>query len=327
MDVKDAFLMAKQPDGERNRTAAKSWYDLLKEETLSLGGQADVMQPTLFKLEELLVSVHIDDLIMVGSKKASERYISYLREKAKWKIEVEGPFSKAGDEFSYLKRKYSLVADGCVVRADPLHIEKLAEVCPFLCWEALVLEWRKARCSVWHSRVSQNDGKAYKSQSKTCLPLGKLLGRNKELYGLKLSIQKRGKTVLDRRSAEDLEDDETHLLEVVTDADYAGCKNTRKSISCHRIFLDGNLLESKVRGQKSIALSSGESEFVAIVGGCSEAMFIRHLWHFMFGQFLRVKSRSDSSAARCMCQRQGAGRVRHLQMQECFGFNKGSNRR
>ena len=100
---------------------------------------------------------------------------------------------------------------------------------------------------------------------------------------------------------------------MVTDADYAGCKNTRKSISCRHIFLDGNLLESKVSSQKSIALSSGKSEFVAIVGGCSEAMFIRHLWwHFMFGQFLRVKSRSDSSAARSMCQRQGAGRVRHL---------------
>ena len=260
MDVKDAFLMAKQPDSERNaieyrgmkyrldrclpgqRTATKSWYDLLKEETLSLGGQADVMQPTLFKLEELLVSVHADDLIMVGSRKASERYIRYLREKAKWKIEVEGPFSKAGDEFSYLKRKYSLVADGCVVRADPLHIEKLAEVCK--------TSGKKAKKTPCRNDISEIDSTEQLmgqevTEFRSCV--GKLLYLSGErpdaqfgihelarmmakptkasqrhvyvchlasyLEGTKNYVQKRGKTVLDRRSAEDLEDDETHLLE------------------------------------------------------------------------------------------------------------------
>ena len=362
MDVKDAFLMAFQPEGERNaieyrgrffrldrclpgqRTAAKQWYELLKGVTLSLGGQADAAQPTLFRLKDLLISVHVDDLIMVGSCEASEKYIRHLREVAKWKVEVEGPFYKNGDEFSYLKRKYNFVQDGCVVRADPLHIEKLAETCG--------IEGKKAKKTPTRQDINEIDTTEALTdievtRFRSCV--GKLLYLSGERpdaqygihelarmmskptmaswrhvchmasylqgtkdFGLKFSVQKKGKSVMDRRSHEETNEKQKHLLEVITDADYAGCKTTRKSLSCHQIFLDGNLLESKVRSQKSISLSSGEAEFVAIVGGCSEAMFLRNLLKFMLGEFPNVKSRSDSSAARSMCQRQGAGRVRHL---------------
>ena len=51
-----------------------------------------------------------------------------------------------------------------------------------------------------------------------------------------------------------------------------GTKNDRRSTSSFQIFVDGNLVESRVRAQKAIALSSGESEFVAIVAGCSEGL-------------------------------------------------------
>ena len=47
--------------------------------------------------------------------------------------------------------------------------------------------------------------------------------------------------------------------------------------------MDGNLIEAKVRGQRSIALSSGESEYLAMVSGSSEGMFLRHIWEFLRG--------------------------------------------
>ena len=99
---------------------------------------------------------------------------------------------------------------------------------------------------------------------------------------------------------------------MVTDADYAGNKNDRRSTASFQIFIDGNLMESRVRSQKAIALSSGESEFVAIVAGCSDGLLIRHLWMAMVGEPCEMRIRSDSSAARAMVQRQGIGRVRHL---------------
>ena len=64
--------------------------------------------------------------------------------------------------------------------------------------------------------------------------------------------------------------------------------------------------------QKAIALSSGKSEFVAVVAGCSDGMLIKHLLNKMTGGNCMMKVRTDSSAARSMVQRQGIGRVRHL---------------
>lgn len=63
------------------------------------------------------------------------------------------------------------------------------------------------------------------------------------------------------------------------DADYAGHKADRKSVSCCLFFMDSNLIEPRVRSEKSIALSSGESE-LAIVGGRSESLFLRHISYF-----------------------------------------------
>ena len=71
-------------------------------------------------------------------------------------------------------------------------------------------------------------------------------------------------------------------------------------------------MESRVRSQKSISLSSGESKFVAMVGGCSDGLLVRHLWMMLVKGEVDAKVRSDRSAARAMVQRQGIGRVRHL---------------
>ena len=55
------------------------------------------MQPTLFRLLNLLISVHVDDLLLVGEKAAMDNFIDYVAKKAGWKMEIEGPFEKVGD--------------------------------------------------------------------------------------------------------------------------------------------------------------------------------------------------------------------------------------
>ena len=79
VDIKDAFLMAEQPADEKNaisykgmmyglvkclsgqRTAARCWYDLFKDTVVKYGGKTNPLQPTLFKLDDLMISVHVDD--------------------------------------------------------------------------------------------------------------------------------------------------------------------------------------------------------------------------------------------------------------------------
>ena len=106
---------------------AKQWFELFNATVRALGGVADVMQPTLFKLKDLVISVHVDDLLLLGSKTAMNNFIDYLKTKAGWKMDIEGPFKNI-DEFMYLKRKYSITQDGIIVRPDPRRIEELTEM-------------------------------------------------------------------------------------------------------------------------------------------------------------------------------------------------------
>ncbi|CAK9116129.1 unnamed protein product, partial [Durusdinium trenchii] len=110
----------------------------------------------------------------------------------------------------------------------------------------------------------------------------------------------------------DLNEEKKSMPEVVCDADHAGQRDTRKSVSSVQIYLDGCLLESCVRSQRVIALSSGESEYVAMVGGCSEGLFLKHCWKFLTNEDLDMICRSDSSAARALAGRVGVGRTRHI---------------
>ena len=84
-----------------------------------------------------------------------------------------------------------------------------------------------------------------------------------EFYRLLIKSSRCGKSMLDMREMQEIEAKKVHLMEVVTDSDNAGDQNSRKSITSFQVFLDGILMESRVRSQKSISLSSGESEYVA----------------------------------------------------------------
>ena len=45
------------------------------------------MQPTLFGMNDLLACVHVDDVLLVGSREASLRFIKHLKDQ-NWKLEV-----------------------------------------------------------------------------------------------------------------------------------------------------------------------------------------------------------------------------------------------
>ena len=75
-----------------------------------------------------------------------------------------------------------------------------------------------------------------------------------------------------------------------------------------------SLIGSLVRSQKAISLSSGESEFLAIIAGACEAIYVADCLRFMVNGRANVTilCRSDSAAGRGICQRLGCGRIRHL---------------
>ena len=61
-------------------------------------------------------------------------------------------------------------------------------------------------------------------------------------------------------------------LIVYSDSDWAGCRTTRKSRSRRMILMSGGLIRSWSNRQGSVALSSGQAEYYAVVKASAEAL-------------------------------------------------------
>ena len=105
-------------------------------------------------------------------------------------------------------------------------------------------------------------------------------------------------------------------VEAVSDSDWAGDKSNtmrrRHSISSGMVFVNGRLVTPWSRTQKSIALSSCESEFLASASAGAEALYIGRLWNFFTQRETEVSVITDSSSGKTFTQRLGVGRIKHV---------------
>jgi hypothetical protein len=68
-------------------------------------------------------------------------------------------------------------------------------------------------------------------------------------------------------------------LVIYTDADWAGCPDTRRFTSCYVMFLEDNLVSWSAKRQTVISRSSAEAEYRAVANGVAEATWLRQLLH------------------------------------------------
>jgi len=100
-------------------------------------------------------------------------------------------------------------------------------------------------------------------------------------------------------------------VDVYTDTDWAGCVKTRKSTSGGCLMLGSHAIKHWSSTQSSVALSSGEAEFAGVIRGAGQGLGYQALLRD-FGVSTSLRVWTDSSAAIGICNRQGLGKLRHL---------------
>ena len=110
-------------------------------------------------------------------------------------------------------------------------------------------------------------------------------------------------------------------IDVYTDTDWAGCPKTRKSTSGGCVMLGRHTIKHWSSTQTSIALSSGEAEFAGVIRGAGQGLGYQALLSD-FGVDAPLRVWTDSSAAIRICNRQGLGKLRHLDTHTRCGSNR-----
>jgi hypothetical protein len=120
-----------------------------------------------------------------------------------------------------------------------------------------------------------------------------------------------------------------------TDADWAGCLDSRLSTTSYLTFMAGGPISWKARKQKAHASSSAESELIAMAAGARDLIYVRATLKNL-GVFVQTKPTvlmSDSSAAIAIADKPGMKektkhialryfQIRELQRQELIKVRK-----
>jgi hypothetical protein len=107
--------------------------------------------------------------------------------------------------------------------------------------------------------------------------------------------------------------DEVSELEGYSDSDWAGCKRSRRSMSGGMAVVGGAVVKSWANRQATVALSSGEAEFYSAGKAAAELIGIKSLMMDM-GWNAGIKLHVDATVAQAMANRQGIGKIRHLEV-------------
>ena len=103
------------------------------------------------------------------------------------------------------------------------------------------------------------------------------------------------------------------VVDITSDANWAGCKRSRKSTSGGTIMIGTHLIRAYSKTQSVIAKSSGESEFYGIIRASTEGLGNATLLEDFGSLGVKVSVGVDANSAIGIVQRRGLNKLRHVE--------------
>ena len=314
--------------------AASIWQATYSELLQEHGIQAGTAWPSIFydTQSDARFLVHGDDFLILGDEDAQKRIATILAKKFEFRVDgCVGPEESDGTVMSVLNRilEYNKSTGTLTYEADPRHAEIIVKQLQLEGAREVSTPSTKQtgeEAFIETPPLNHEQAKIYRSlvmrAAYLSLDRGDLCEAVKTL-ARSMSVpdedswarlKRLGRYLLGKpRVVQEFKPQRMYTkIRAFTDSDHAGCVRTRKSTTGLVLMCGQHTLKSSSTLQTTISLSSGESEYYAIVKATASVLGIRELFR-EWGVELDCMVLSDSSAARGMCSRRGLGKTRHVQ--------------
>jgi hypothetical protein len=318
------------------RPAASAWEREYSDMLAEIGFAKGLAAPTVFfcKEKDIRCVVHGDDFTFTGLKKDLLDVAKSMKDAYELKVRaILGDEQEDDKKITILNRNLSWSENGLEYEADDKHVtaildyfgldetSKGAEAPSIRETSTTILEHseplnakmktefrglaaRANYLSLDRMDIQHATKEACREMS---APTEKSLAKMKHLARYLLNFPRATIRFQDTVETND------QVIDVFSDSDWAGCLKTRRSTSGGAMMVAGGLVKTWSSTQATVAQSSGEAEYYALVRAASEALGLQSIMKDL-GWQASIRLWVDSSAAKSIASRVGLGRVRHLEV-------------
>ena len=312
------------------RDAAKGWQETLSAQLVSIGFTRGVGHPSVFYHEKRRIKtlVHGDDYVSSGASADLTWFEGELGKAYEIKTQRLGLTKGLMNEGKVLNRTIRATESGWEVEADPRHAELVVEQLGLTNEKAVAtpgLSGSDEDDLPEDTPLTGQDVSSFRGVAARCNYLGP--DRPDANYAIKeccreMSAPTTGSLRRLKRVGKylknfprliwrfDLQEAISHI-DIFTDADWAGCRRSRKSTSGGVAKIGGHCIKAWAKTQSVVAKSSAESELYSVVKGATEGLGLITLFNDM-GGVKEVRLNLDATAAKGILERQGISKVRHI---------------
>ena len=332
------------------RNAASAWEKHYSDTLEEMGFAKSKVAPTVFYNAELRVRcvVHGDDFTFSGGLKELKRIAERLREVYELKVRgILGDGPEDDKEIKILNRTLQWTSEGLKYKADDRHVREIVGY--FQLGEEskglsaaitkepvegesddaedlsapLAKEYRALAARANYLSLDRPDIQC--ATKEVCWDMAKPTGRSMaRMKRLARYLLEHPETVIVFSAAND--DRGRSVIHVYSDSDWAGCPKTRRSTTGGILTVDGGVVKAWSSMQTTVAQSSGEAEYYAMVRASAEALGLQSIMKDM-GWSADIQLWVDSSAAKSMTARIGLGKIRHMEVKFLWLQEAVKNRR